>query len=230
MGEDPVDAQIFQTVHPGDGGAVPGGQPQPVHAGIQGQVDPDESSLGGKRPAVSLVGHRLGEMPAAEEGDLTGRGVAQNEDGAQHPGLPKGDALSQTGHPEGPHPVPPQAAGHRHRPVAVAVRFDHRHQRAAGGQGGAEGAGVVPQGVQVQLLPGPAAGGGAEGAQGVQHQGGAQGERRHGAEVGQAVLDEQGLQPCQLCSAPHQHDAPGVEEVDQQGQPAGGAVLPPAAI
>lgn len=29
MGEHPVDAQIFQTVHPGDGGAVPGGQPQP---------------------------------------------------------------------------------------------------------------------------------------------------------------------------------------------------------
>ena len=187
------------------------------------------SSLGGKRPAVSLVGHRLGEMPAAEEGDLTGRGVAQNEDGAQHPGLPKGDALSQTGHPEGPHPVPPQAAGHRHRPVAVAVRFDHRHQRAAGGQGGAEGAGVVPQGVRSSSFQARPPGAGRRGA----------GRPAPGRRTGVSAATAQKwarLFWMSRASSPVSFAAPaparcsGVEEVDQQGQPAGGAVLPPAAI
>lgn len=105
--------------------------------------------------------------------------------------------------------------------MAVGLRFDHGHERAAGGQGLLQHPGIVDQGISIHLPPGTGSGGGTQGAQPVQHQCGAESDEHHSAEVPQAVADQQLIQMEQMGGPPHHYDGPGVEQVDQQGEPLG---------
>ena len=171
MGEHSLDIQIPEPVQPGDGVMILRRDAQAAHPRVQGQVDPHPASRPGQGLAVGLVGHHLGQPPAAQQGDLPRRSVAQNQNCPPDAGFPQPDALCQTGHGEGIHPCFLEAPGHRYRPVAIGVRLHHCHEPAAGSQGILEDLGVVDQRPLVQLPPGPAFGVGADGAQGVQHQG-----------------------------------------------------------
>ena len=110
--------------------------------------------------------------------------------------------------------------------MAVGVGLHHRHQLLPRRQGLLEDGGIVGQGLQIHLPPGPGGGGEPPGRQGQRGGGQREGEDQHGAEVAQAVRHQQRLRPQPLRSEAHQHDAPGVDDIDQSGETPGGAVLP----
>ena len=136
MGKEPLDAQVFHPAQAGQGCAVLRRNAQAAHPRVNGQVDADRRARGVQRSPVGLVRHRLDQPPAAQKGDLLHRGVAQNQNGSPNSRPAQGDPLGQAGHGKGPNAAFLQAPGHNSRAVAVAVRLDHRHQPAAGGQAG----------------------------------------------------------------------------------------------
>ena len=129
---------------------------QAVHPGVQRQVDREGKPLGSQSRSVSLIGHGLDELPAAQPGSLLRERVAQNQNFTPDACTAQGHALLQTGHRKGADALRLQPSGHRNRPVAVCVGLDHRHQAAPGSQGGLEGAGVVGESVQIDFPPGAA--------------------------------------------------------------------------
>ena len=103
MGKYPFHLQMGQGEHVGNGGGVLRRDAQPVHSGVQGQVDLQFHPLGGEGQAVGRVSHRLGQAVGSQQGSLLRRGPPQHQD---HPGDPRpaeGDPLGQAGHREGVH-------------------------------------------------------------------------------------------------------------------------------
>ena len=112
--------------------------------------------------------------------------------------------------------------------MAVGVGLDHGHEGAALGQQGAQGGGVVPQGVQVDLRPGPAPPGRRGPSAPPPPQGKGQGQRAGEQDYRQivdgAALHQQGGEAQHLGRAPHQHDAQGMQDVDRRGPGAQGGL------
>ena len=64
--------QVIQLVQPFDSCPVLRWNAQPVHSGVQGQMDLKGNALGGEGFPVGLVHHHLGQPPAAERGASSG--------------------------------------------------------------------------------------------------------------------------------------------------------------
>ena len=130
--------------------------PQPVHPGVQRQMDGEGEPPGRQGLSVVFVHHGLGEPPPAEQRGLLRGRIAQDQDLAPDAHPAQVHPLRQTGHRESLDALLLQPVGHGKGSVAVGVGFHHRHQAAAGGQGPLEHPGVVGQGVQIHVPPGPA--------------------------------------------------------------------------
>lgn len=121
------------------------GRGHPEGVGGLGVAD---GELGGVDRRHDLVGQK--------QRDGRSRGLAQNEDRGVHVGLAQGDGLVHRGHAQVLGPGVQRRFGALHGAVAVAVGLHHGHEPGTRIQALLHGRGVVTDGVQVDLHPGPA--------------------------------------------------------------------------
>ena len=226
MGKHALHPQAGQAEQPGLRRVIGSGDAQAVHAGVQRQLHAHPAALGGQRTAVLQAGDRLCQPPAAEQRGLVGRGPAQNKDIAADARFAQRDAFGQTGDGKRAHTLPLQDSADRFCAVAVGVRFDHRHQAAAGGGGLLQNAGVGTQRRRVQFAPGAGIRAGPQRPQPVQQQGGRKTERKHGGKMRGAVFHQQRTGPGQAGQPPYRHDAARVQQINEQRNIPGRPVAP----
>ena len=128
---------------------------QPVHSGVDFQVNVQGQAGFCQLPAVQGVGHRLGQAVFPQVTGQRRGGVPQNQNISGDAALPQADALLQGGHGEIPDARPVQAGGHLQQSVAVGVGLYHRHDRASAGQQFFDGGGICPEGIGMNQRPGP---------------------------------------------------------------------------
>ena len=120
----------------------------------------DTPPLRRQGPSVVHVRHRLGQMPSRQQRGFLRGGVAQDQNRPPDASLSQGDPLSQAGYGKGPDARSLQGAGRHRSPVAVGLRLYHRHQLRLRSQCVPQHLGVVPEGCQIHLPPGPGGGAG----------------------------------------------------------------------
>ena len=199
-----------------------------MHAGIHRQMHPDRHAPGGKGPAVVRIRHRGAQIPAPQQRGLGGVGPAQDQNFPSDARLAQLDTFRQTGHRKEADALPLQGPGHRHGPMAVSVRLDHRHKSTGRRQVFPQQGGILAQGGQVDLPPGtgirrkflPA------GGDGLHQIGQGHAERHHRREMDGGVFHQQLPQAQEPGRRPHQYNAPGMKDVHQGGRAAHRPVLP----
>ena len=127
-----------------------------VHLQMEGRGHPE--GVGGLGIADGELGSvdRRHDLVGQKQRDGRGRGLAQNEDRGVHVSLAQGDGLVHRGHAQVLGPGVQRRLGALHGAVAVAVGLHHGHEPGARIQAPLHGRGVVADGVQVDLHPGPA--------------------------------------------------------------------------
>ena len=127
-----------------------------VHLQMEGRGHPE--GVGGLGVADGELGgvDRRHDLVGQKQRDGRSRGLAQNEDRGVHVGLAQGDGLVHRGHAQVLGPGVQRRFGALHGAVAVAVGLHHGHEPGSRIQALLHGRGVVADGVQVDLHPGPA--------------------------------------------------------------------------
>ena len=190
-----------------------------MQAGVDLEVDLQPPAGGLQRPGVGGAHQRLGQPVPGQQGGLLRARAAQNQDGPPDAAPAQPRPLGGGGHSEGGHPLVGADPGNLQIPVAVGVGLHHRHEGGPRRQQGGQGGQVVPQGPGVDLRPRPGVRPGPGGPPEGEGEGQQGGEQGYGGVVPQAVVHEKPGEAGGPRPAPHQHDAPGVEDIHRRRPP-----------